>query len=191
MSDPHNGERTSGAVAPQDLLRFWKEAGFKAWFTKNDDFDRRLREQFLGLHEEVAAGGLDLWLTDAETALGAILALDQFPRNAFRGTPRMFATDERARAMAERAITAGYDAETDGKLRFFFYLPLEHSETLADQLRSVALHEALGDEAITKYAVEHRDIIERFGRFPHRNVVLGRESTPEEVAFLEAGGFSG
>lgn len=181
----------AGGLTPRDFVRFWKEAGFAAWFRKDDAFDQRLRERFLALHEEVAVGGIDLWLEDAEVALGAVLLLDQFPRNAFRATPRMFATDERAKAIADRALAAGFDQATEPDLRFFFYLPLEHSEDLADQERQVALHRSLGLDHITRYAVEHRDIIQRFGRFPHRNAVLGRESTPEEIVFLESGGFSG
>lgn len=117
-----------------------------------------------------------------------MILLDQFPRNAFRGSARMFATDGQARDVASRAIDAGHDRAVAPELRMFFYLPFEHSESLDDQDRSVALHEAIG---FTKYAIEHRDIIQRFGRFPHRNAVLGRESTPEERAFLEGGGFSG
>ena len=184
-------DSTSAAPTLHDFLRFWKEAGFKVWFSKDDAFDALLRGRYLALHEEVAEGGIDLWLTEPRTALAAIILLDQFPRNAFRGTPRMFSTDARAKAMSERAIFAGHDQATEAELRYFFYLPFEHSEELADQTRSVALHEALGTANITKYAIDHRDIIERFGRFPHRNAVLGRASTPEEIAYLESGGFAG
>lgn len=193
LQSPPMSEKNSDAAGldPRDFTRFWKEAGFAAWFRKDDAFDQRLRERFLSLHEEVAEGGIDQWMEDAELALGAVLLLDQFPRNAFRGDKRMFATDARARSMADRALSAGFDQATEPDLRYFFYLPLEHSEDVTDQERSVALHQALGLEQITKYAVEHRDIIERFGRFPHRNALLGRESTAEEIAFLESGGFSG
>ena len=184
-------DSTTAAPTLYDFLRFWKDAGFEAWFKKDDAFDQTMRERFLALHEEVAVGGIDLWLTEPDEALAATILLDQLPRNAFRGTPRMFATDARAKSMAERAISAGHDQATEAEFRYFFYLPFEHSEELADQERSVALHEALGLEKITKYAIVHRDVIQKYGRFPHRNAVLGRTSTAEETAFLEGGGFSG
>jgi uncharacterized protein (DUF924 family) len=120
-----------------------------------------------------------------------VLLLDQFPRNSFRGTPRMFASDELARAKADIAIRHGHDRAVDPQLRFFFYLPFGHSENLADQEHGLSLSAGLLDPEALKYALGHRDIIARFGRFPHRNAVLGRTSTAEELAFLAEGGFAG
>ncbi len=171
-----------------ELVTFWSEAGMAKWFTKDPAFDRELTERFLDLHERAAGGELDAWESEPTGALALMILLDQLPRNAFRGTARMFATDPLARAIADRAIERGHDRAVAPELRMFFYLPFEHSESLTDQARSVALHEAIG---FTEYAIEHRDIIARFGRFPHRNAVLGRTSTPEEQAFLDGGGFSG
>lgn len=170
------------------MVDFWREAGMAKWFTKDSAFDEAFRRRFLALHEEAAAGRLEAWMGDATGALALLILLDQFPRNAFRGTARMFATDALALDYADRALAHGYDQQTDQALRFFFYLPFEHSERLEDQERSVALHERLG---MTEYALAHRDIIRRFGRFPHRNPILGRAMTPEEQAFLDAGGFAG
>jgi uncharacterized protein (DUF924 family) len=161
------------------------------WFAKDDDFDRRFRETFLEAYEAAVRGELDSWLDAPDSALALVLLLDQFPRNAFRGTPRMFASDALARAKTELAIQRGYDKAVEPPLKMFFYLPYGHSEDLADQDRGLAL---IGDDLnpeARKYAVGHRNIIERFGRFPHRNAVLGRASTPEELAFLAEGGFAG
>jgi uncharacterized protein (DUF924 family) len=181
-------ESNPAVTNPGDVVNFWREAGPNRWFTKNDAFDDEFRQRFLLAHEEAAAGRLDAWLSEADGALGLVILLDQFPRNCFRASPRMYATDSLARSYAERAIAAGFDDQVDRALRLFFYLPFEHSESLADQDRSLALHERIG---FAEYAKHHRDIIQRFGRFPHRNAILGRESTPEEQAFLSAGGFAG
>lgn len=172
------------------LVAFWRDAGPKAWFAKDEAFDAALRARFLAAHEAADRGELDRWRDAPEPALALVLLLDQFPRNAFRATPRMFATDATARAAAAGAVDAGHDRATEEALRLFFYLPFAHSENLADQERSVALTTALGDE-MARHAREHRDIVARFGRFPHRNVVLGRTSSAEEQAFLDAGGFAG
>src|SRR5689334_6007707 len=170
------------------VVDFWRSAGPQRWFTKDPAFDREFSDKCLRLHERALAGELDAWGDTAPGALALVLLLDQLPRNAFRDTARMFASDEQALRQAERAIEAGFDRAVDPALRFFFYLPFEHSERIEDQERSVALHEAIG---FTQWAYEHRDIIRRFGRFPHRNQVLGRATTAEERAFLEAGGFRG
>lgn len=172
------------------VVAFWREAGPQRWFRKSEEFDRDMRERFLPLHELAASGSLDDWAATAEGALALLILLDQFPRNAFRGTARMYATDEHARRMADRAIEAGLDAQIDIPLRAFFYLPYSHSESLADQRRAVALQQALGGDWLW-HARDHAAIIERFGRFPHRNPILGRETTEEERKFLEDGGFSG
>jgi uncharacterized protein (DUF924 family) len=176
--------------SPRPLLDFWRAAGEQRWFSQDDAFDAALRESFLPLHEAAAAGQLAAWSATADGALALVLLLDQFPRNAFRGTPRMYATDEQARAAADAAIRAGHDQAVEAPLRQFFYLPFMHSEQLADLDRCVALNEAAGGESL-RFARHHRDIVQRFGRFPHRNDVLGRANTPEEERFLAEGGFRG
>jgi uncharacterized protein (DUF924 family) len=177
-------------VTPADIVGFWRAAGPDRWFEKDAAFDEEIRRRFLGTHEAAAAGKLNAWEQNAEGALALLILLDQFPRNIFRGDARTFATDAQARAIANRAIGNGFDGAFPD-LRGFFYLPFEHSESLADQARGVALYKAAGDEGGLKWAEVHADIIRRFGRFPHRNVVLGRATTPEEQAFLDGGGFSG
>jgi uncharacterized protein (DUF924 family) len=172
------------------VVQFWREAGPQAWFAKDEAFDTRFRARFLVAHEAAARGACDRWMTAPESALALVLLLDQFPRNCFRATPRMYATDAKARAVATAAIAAGHDRATDEALRLFFYLPFVHSEDLADQERSVALTLPLGEDS-AKHARGHRDIVARFGRFPHRNAILGRASTAEEQSFLDTGGFAG
>lgn len=171
-----------------DIIAFWRDAGPAKWFAKDDAFDAALRERFLDAHFAAARREHEALLDDADGALALILLLDQLPRNVFRDSAHAFATDPLARAYADRAIDAGHDRHVDPALRIFLYLPYEHSETLADQDRAVALCEALGDANYLKYAEAHRDVIRRFGRFPHRNRALARTSTPEEQAWLEAGG---
>jgi len=178
-------------ASSQAVLAFWRDAGYDKWFTRNDDFDREIRERFLATHEAAALGRLADWEASAEGALALMILLDQFPRNMFRGTARAFATDKLAREIATRALDKGFDRDTPATLRSFFYLPFEHSEELADQERSLALYRALGDENNMKYADIHADIIRKFGRFPHRNEILGRQTTAEEQAFLDGGGFKG
>lgn len=175
-------------TAPSQVVDFWREAGPNRWFSKSDAFDDDFRERFLAAHEDARAERLDSWLAEPESALALLLLLDQFPRNCFRGTPRMYETDALARSYADRAVQAGFDDRVDRNLRIFLYLPFEHSERLEDQDRSLALHERIG---FADYAKLHRDLIVRFGRFPHRNAILGRTSTAEEQAFLDAGGFAG
>ena len=176
-------------AAPEEVLAFWRAAGPKRWFAADSAFDAQIRERFLATHEAAAAGRLSAWEAAAESALALLIALDQFPRNMFRGAARAFSTDALALAAARRAIGRGFDLETPMPERNFFYLPFEHSENLADQERCVALTEATGDAEAVKWAKVHLDVIHRFGRFPHRNAALGRVSTPEEIAFLESGGF--
>jgi uncharacterized protein (DUF924 family) len=173
-----------------DVVDFWSAAGFARWFGKDADFDAEFRRRFLAAHEAAAGGALDGWAETPDGALALVILLDQFPRNAFRDTARMFATDAKARAIADAAIAAGHDRHIDEALRLFLYLPYEHSERMADQERAVALIAPLGAELL-RYAEIHRDAIARFGRFPHRNKLLGRVSTSEELAFLAAGGFAG
>jgi uncharacterized protein (DUF924 family) len=172
------------------VVAFWREAGPKLWFAKDPAFDRRFRERFLSAYEAAARGELEDWARTPEGALARVLLLDQFPRNSFRGTPRMYATDELGRAAADAAITARQDRAIEPALRLFLYLPFGHSESLADQERSVALARSLDENAL-KHAEHHRDIIRRFGRFPHRNPILGRAMRPEEQKYLDEGGFKG
>lgn len=173
-----------------EIVRFWRDAGPKAWFAKDETFDGRCRA-YAADHHAAARRDLANWELNAEGALALILLLDQFPRNMYRNSPHAFATDALAQAVAARAIANGFDAATNSALRLFFYLPFEHAEDLTLQERSVTLTTNLGDPEFTRYAIVHRDIIARFGRFPHRNPVLGRASTEEELRFLAEGGFAG
>jgi uncharacterized protein (DUF924 family) len=181
----------SGQPTAADIVEFWREAGPDRWFTKDAAFDGTIRERFLERHEAAAAGKLSNWEQSALGALALLILLDQFPRNMFRGDARAFAGDPLARAIAAGAIVRGYDAQVAPELRAFFYLPFEHSENLADQERGIAFYKAAGDADGLKWAEIHADIIRRFGRFPHRNTVLGRATTAEELAFLDGGGFAG
>jgi len=178
-------------VSPGEVLAFWRAAGPDKWFEKDDAFDGEIRERFLDTYAAAAAGRLAAWENDAESALALVIVLDQFPRNIFRGDPRTYVADPLARMVADRAILRGFDKRYAPPERSFFYLPFEHSENLADQERCVALNRAAADEDGLKWAEMHADIIRRFGRFPHRNRLLGRVTTPEEQAFLDAGGFAG
>jgi|SRR5690606_4361130 len=171
-----------------EVVRFWREAGPGAWFNGGEAFDRQCEARFLQLHHIAARGELEPWLDDAEGALALMILLDQIPRNVFRGSGHAYATDGLARAYASRALAAGHDAKVEPALRAFFYLPYEHSEDPADQRLAVELFGALGDAQYLDYAVAHEEVIARFGRFPHRNRALGRVSTPEEQAWLDAGG---
>jgi len=173
-----------------EVVRFWRDAGPKAWFVKNEAFDGRCRA-LEAAHHAAARRELSHWEANAEGALALVLLLDQIPRNIFRNSAHAFATDALAQGVALRAIERGFDTATDSALRIFFYMPFEHTEDLALQERGVVLTEALGDAEFVKYAKLHRDIIARFGRFPHRNPVLGRKSTADELAFLAEGGFAG
>ena len=178
-------------VVPDDVLAFWRAAGPAKWFRKNPAFDREIRERFLATHEAAAAGHLADWEATPEGALALAILLDQLPRNMFRDSARAFATDPLARAVAERAVARGFLQRVPSGERMFFQLPFEHSENLADQERSLALSREIGGGKADPYAEGHADIIRRFGRFPHRNKVLGRTTTPREQAFLDGGGFPG
>jgi uncharacterized protein (DUF924 family) len=178
------------SITAADVLAFWREAGPSRWFRKDDAFDVEFRTRFIGVHESAMRGELDVWARDAPGALALLILLDQFPRNAFRGTPRMFASDAKAHEITRQALQKGFDTQVETDLRNFFYLPLIHSESLQDQDMGIEFARKLGDESL-RYATIHRDIIERFGRFPHRNAVLGRTTTPEEQRFLDDGGFAG
>ena len=172
------------------VLRFWFEETTKEqWFKRDDAFDEALRQRFLSVHASVAALPLEACLADAGTLLAATIVLDQFSRNMFRGTPAAFALDAKALAIAQAAIVRGFDASLPETRRQFFYLPFEHAEDAGAQARSVALFAPLGEDYL-RWAEAHKVIIDRFGRFPHRNAVLGRTSTPEEIEFLEGPGSS-
>ena len=182
----------------QALLDFWfgppddpaREERRDIWFKSTPDHDETLRRLFLADHERAAAGGLADWQDEPESALALLLLLDQIPRNIFRATPRCYASDAMARAVAERAMARGFDRQMAPAWRLFLYMPLHHSENLADQQRATALVASLPDRRDPehgenrRYGLPYVDVIERFGRFPHRNAILGRESTPEELAFL-------
>ena len=182
----HDESATDAAA----VVDFWQEAGPSRWFAKDEAFDRRFRERFLVLHEAAARGALAAWSDTPTGALALVLLLDQFPRNSFHGTPRMYATDPLARRVASDAVDACHDLAVLPALRLFFYLPFGHSEDPADQARSVTLCERLGGQD-AKHARRHHDIVARFGRFPHRNPILGRAMTADEQAYLDAGGYAG
>jgi len=179
------------AATPEDVVAFWQAAGADKWFSKDDALDAEIRARFLSTHEAAAASRLDAWEQTPGGALALLIVLDQFPRNMFRGSARIYAADPMAREVADRALARGFDHRVEPALRSFFYLPFMHSEALADQERCVVLYRALQDADSLRYAEDHADIIRRFGRFPHRNEVLGRTTTTEEQAFLAAGGFAG
>jgi uncharacterized protein (DUF924 family) len=174
-----------------DVLAYWRKLGPERWFVQDAAVDAEIRDKFQDLYTAALAGSLGHWEEDASRALAHVIVLDQFPRNMFRGSAAAFAADPLARAAAGRAIDRGFDRQTAMAERPFFYLPYMHSETLADQERCCELCRAVADEGTLKYAELHADIIRRFGRFPHRNAVLGRITTPEEQAFLDGGGFAG
>jgi len=175
----------------KNLIDFWLEAGAELWFQGGEVFDAQCRDRFLDLHLAAARGELAEWAASAEGALALLLLLDQMPRNIFRGSAHAYATDPMARAVADAAIERGHDRAYDTELRGFFYLPYMHSEALADQQRCVALFRDVPESGSAPWAAHHHEIIERFGRFPHRNRLLGRQTTPEEHAWLDEGGFRG
>lgn len=179
------------AATAADIVAFWREAGPSKWFAKDEAFDADFHRRFRPDHFAAARREHDDWAETAEGALALLLLLDQFPRNCFRGTGHAYATDPLARMFARRALAAGHDQAVEELLRPFFYLPLQHSEDLADQRQSLALFGRLTAPDADKWARHHHEVIARFGRFPHRNAALGRASTPEEEAFLEADGFRG
>jgi uncharacterized protein (DUF924 family) len=177
------------------VIAFWRHAGPERWFAADPHFDAAIRDSFAVSHREAADGRLASWEDNAVGALALVLLTDQFPRNIYRHSAHAFATDEMARNVADRAIGRGFDRATEPQLRLFFYLPFEHHEDGISQARAVALCERLSAETGSKdwlaYARLHQQLIARFGRFPHRNAVLGRISTQEEIAYLAEGGFAG
>ena len=178
-------------ATPDDVISFWREAGPDRWFSKDEAFDQACRERFMPTYEAAARGDLNEWELTPEGALAVILLLDQFPRNMFRGRRETYRTDPVALMAADRAIERGFDLKVEPEFRRFFYLPFMHSESLRHQERSVALNESLGDPDSITWARHHHAIVARFGRFPHRNEILGRETTPEEAQFLKDDDFRG
>jgi uncharacterized protein (DUF924 family) len=186
----------------QEILDFWfgspDDPSYgkprQIWFSKKPDFDEELQSRFIKDYQKAAAGYLDEWIDLPETCLALILLLDQFPRNMFRGTPQAFATDWEALSAAHHAVAQGYDRKLMAVQRWFIYCPFEHSENLEHQVRSVKLFQQLSDDpesaGAIAYAIRHLEVIERFGRFPHRNEILGRVSTLEEKDFLRKPGSS-
>ncbi|MCE9523321.1 MAG: DUF924 family protein [Alphaproteobacteria bacterium] len=190
---PQSVQKSGAQATPaqaHDVIAFWQDAGPTMWFAKDPAFDKRFRERFLAQHAAASRGDLAAWTSTPDGTLALLLLLDQYPRNAFRGTPRMYATDTLARGIANAAIAAGQDRAIPSELRLFVYLPFAHSENLADQERSVELCRDLGEPHLS-HAIGHRDIIRRFGRFPHRNPILGRAMKAEEQKFLDEGGYAG
>lgn len=189
-----------GLPTADDVLAFWFgtapiAAPCATWFDRSDAFDADIRARFLPLWEALCAGSADTWMDTPLEAIARIVVLDQFPRNMFRDSPKAYASDAQARGVAERAIARGFDRALPFHQRSFLYLPFEHSEDIADQRRCVQLFRTLAEEQsgvlreqgleLLKYAERHCDIIARFGRFPHRNQALGRETTEAEARFLE------
>lgn len=170
----------------EEVLGFWFSPETEPrWFDSTPEFDGELYRRFGALQEGAAAGNLDTWAGTARGALALTILLDQLPRNLYRGTRRAFSCDADARRISRLALEQGFDQQVEARERAFFYLPLMHSEDLGDQQDCVRLYEALGNARSLDYAIQHRDIIARFGRFPHRNAVLARENTPDETEFLK------
>lgn len=176
-------------ATPFDVLDFWWRAGPKKWFARSDAFDAEIRERFLALYEHAAAGHLDSWSGTPHGLLALLLLLDQFPRNLFRDDARAFATDGKALELAQMGLERDFHRAYPNPVKAFFFLPFEHAEDMAAQEVSVDLFRQHTDEQGYLYALIHMDAIRRFGRFPHRNTVLGRETTAEEAAYLANGGF--
>lgn len=182
-------------ATPAEIVAFWfSDRARPLWFVRDAEFDAEIRRRFGEAHRAAMEGRFEHWSTSPEGALALVILLDQFSRNLYRGTARAFAADARARAVASAALARGFDQLLPHGRRWFLYLPFEHSESLADQERAVALFRAHADAAsgaereqaqeLLDYAQRHLEAIRRFGRFPHRNAVLGRETTPEEAEYL-------
>jgi uncharacterized protein (DUF924 family) len=188
-------DAATAATTPACVVEFWRDAGPKAWFRRDPAFDEAIRTRFEAVHLEASRGAFGAWAADGEGALALVLLLDQFPRNLYRDSAHAFATDPLARTVAARALDQGFDTAAAPLLAPFFYMPFVHHEAPLSQARGTALFEQYaertGDAVYLRYARLHAELIARFGRFPHRNGPLGRESTPEEIAYLEGGGFKG
>ncbi|GLQ24798.1 hypothetical protein GCM10007853_26720 [Algimonas ampicilliniresistens] len=181
-------------ITPSDVLDFWFADETKAhWFNSTPSFDAEISQTFQAAAETLAKGPFPhpVWEADAQSALALIIMLDQFPRNMFRGSPRAFAWDGHALGVTDRMVDSGWDLEIPTKKRSFVYMPLMHAEDLTAQNRCVELSGSRLDDggSTLRHAKAHRDVIEKFRRFPYRNAVLGRDSTPEEYDFLKNGGY--
>lgn len=182
---------TADTYQPGDVLDFWFAAGPEKWFSRNDAFDADIHARFAPAVAAAGSGALDALAATANGALCLVILLDQFTRNINRNSAGMYDNDAKALDIANAAIDKGFDVELPSLARRWFYMPFMHSESLADQRRSVALNALVEDESCLKYAIHHAGIIDKFGRFPHRNAILNRVSTPAELAFIAKGGFSG
>ena len=174
-------------IAPQDILDFWFAEEMRSkWFASTPQLDAAIKEQFEPVWEAALCGELDDWLNSAEGCLALAIILDQLPLNMFRGMVKSFSSEARSREVARHAIEQGFNKQIDPARLAFLYMPFMHSENLADQDLSVTLYEAAGLKDNVRFAQHHRDIVRRFGRFPHRNTILGRASTPEELDYLNS-----
>ncbi|MDJ0592104.1 MAG: DUF924 family protein [Pleurocapsa sp. MO_226.B13] len=179
------------STKPDDVLNFWFSQDVRPlWFKKSSEFDRQIEANFLDTYRQAAAGELDYWRNNARDILALIIVLDQFPRNMFRNSPQAFATDRQAVELTKYALNNNYQLNLTTEQKAFLYMPLMHSENQANQDLCVALFTKLGKEDNLKFAIRHQEIIDRFGRFPHRNQILDREITPEEREFLNQPGSS-
>lgn len=178
---------TSGSSSSAEVLKFWfEDLSPQQWFMQSDQVDTTIRSKFLDLHNKATAGELYNWRKDARGSLAEIIVLDQFSRNLYRDTPKAFAQDGMALVLAQEAIAKGFEEDLSSEQEVqFLYLPFMHSESLVIHERAVELYTALGQEMNLEFEMKHKAIIERFGRYPHRNRILGRESTPEEIEFLK------
>jgi uncharacterized protein (DUF924 family) len=184
-------ENALNADTVDEIVKFWfEELSPEAWYKADEKRDGEIRQRFVQAYDELKSGVPARWLETPKGYLAAILALDQFPRNMFRGDPKAFAADVEALGLAKRAIAEGVDMRLPPDMRAFIYLPFQHAEDKADQASSVELFTALGNPNNLDFALRHKAIIDRFGRFPHRNAILGRESTEEESSFLKEPGSS-
>jgi len=179
------------AATPNDILGFWTNAGARQWYAANPRFDDAIRLKFEPVHHAAARGEYDKWAETPQGTLALLILLDQFPRNMYRKSGHAFATDPKARAFARQAAERGWHLEVEPELRQFMILPFEHSEDIGDQDYGLILAQEIDDAEVLKWVNLHRDIIVRFGRFPHRNPALGRTTTAEEQEFLDEGGFAG
>jgi uncharacterized protein (DUF924 family) len=176
---------------PGDVVSFWLAQDKENWFSANPTFDAEVRHRFADVIEQAKSGSIDDWAESPKGALALVILLDQMSRNIYRDSPEMYAADAKALAVAESAIARGFDEALAANERAWLYMPFMHSEDLEDQEKSIALFSRSGLAENLPFAIHHADIIRRFGRFPHRNAILGRHTTPEEAAFLAGGGFSG
>lgn len=179
------------SITPNDILAFWFSERVKPlWFKKKEEFDREIKAQFIDTYQLAKTGALDSWRNNATDILALIIVLDQFPRNMFRNTAQAFATDSQAVELTKHAVDRNYQADLTEEQQVFLYMPLMHSEEKEDQSKCVELFKELGREKNLKFAIKHKEVIDIYGRFPHRNKILGRKSTPAEQKFLTQPGSS-